>query len=413
MPPFETERLSDDRGVVVAGGWLVPAPSRTLRVTALAFEVFRRRRAVTDPPLRKNRNRADPRALAPLQSSHCCPGRTRPPLVGFVRRCVPKPRLAPQPGSGADPPSTDPVTRKRAPGVSRRASTPTYVAARFGCKEPSLQLVPSSWFCTTSTVSSARRSRACCIPLPVMGFAAFLEAGSRSSTWQARSWREVRNLPRDALHTPRRHHRLQPYHVTVAVAPLPLAIDPARLVGTPPLPAPSLRAPPDRSLDFEAFLRRRIWTPRDRFQSRGILSFHGLCSPSRSLPDRTRALMPTSVVSPMTKIRRKPSVSATSSVPHLTASVRCKPRPVLLAEDELGGDTNSPTRRSERGHWHQTPLPFRRTTPAGKHHPARRRLAPRSRSVSRHEDERGRVPEAVGIPSTVHRESVGCRSSRA
>jgi len=139
MPPFETERLSDDRGVVVAGGWLLPAPSRTLRVTAPAFEVFRRRRAVTDPSLRKNRNRADPLALAPLQSSHCCPGRTRPPLVGFVRRCVPKPRLSPQPGSGADLPSTDPGTRKRVPSLSRRASTPAYVAARFGRRGPSLQ----------------------------------------------------------------------------------------------------------------------------------------------------------------------------------------------------------------------------------------------------------------------------------
>jgi hypothetical protein len=125
-------------------------------------------------------------------------------------------------------------------------------------RRPSSPLVPSSWFRTTSTVSSARRSRACCIPLPVMGFAAFPEPGSRSATWQARSWREGRHLPRDALHTPRRHPRLQPYHVTVAVAPLPLAVDPARPVSSSPLPAPFLRAPHDRGLDSEAFLRRRV-----------------------------------------------------------------------------------------------------------------------------------------------------------
>lgn len=33
--------------------------------------------------------------------------------------------------------------------------------------------VPSSWFPTTSTACSTRASRACCIPLPVMGFIAF------------------------------------------------------------------------------------------------------------------------------------------------------------------------------------------------------------------------------------------------
>jgi len=287
MPPFETERLSDDRGVVVAGGWLLPAPSRALRVTAPAFEVFRRRRAGTSPPLRKNRNRADPRALAPLQSTHCCPGRTRPPLVGFVRRCVPKPRLAPQPGSGADHPSTDVGTRKRVPILCRRASTPAYVAARFGCKEPSLQLVPSSWFCTTSTVSSARRSRACCIPLPVMGFAAFPEPDSRSSTWQARSWREDRNLPRDALHTPRRHPRLQPYHVTVAVAPLPLAVDPL----DPPVCRRCQRHPVELRRSKPRL--RGVSPPSSLGTSPPFPvalrpSFHGLCSPSRSLPIERR-----------------------------------------------------------------------------------------------------------------------------
>jgi len=38
--------------------------------------------------------------------------------------------------------------------------------------------VPPSWFRTTATVFSARRSRACCIPLPILGFAAFLVRSS-------------------------------------------------------------------------------------------------------------------------------------------------------------------------------------------------------------------------------------------
>jgi hypothetical protein len=126
------------RDVAVAGRWYCPAPYLTLRVTALAFEVFRRRRAGTDPPLRKNRNRADPRVLAPLQSSHCCPGRTRPPLVGFVRRCVSKTAACAAAPTRA--PTTPPPTPRRAsaPRVfTDRASTPARVAACFGLEEPS------------------------------------------------------------------------------------------------------------------------------------------------------------------------------------------------------------------------------------------------------------------------------------
>jgi len=223
-----TERY---RGVAVAGRGYFPAPSLTLRVAALAFEVFRRRRSGTDPPLRKNRNRADPRVLAPLQSSHCCPGRTRPPLVGFVRRCVPMPRLAPQPGSGADLPSTDPETRKRIPRLPTERPLPHASPHASVPRNHPRNRVPSSWFCTTSTVSSARRLRACCIPLPAMGFVAFLmsripdprsgepDRGGRTESFLATSF-----------HTPRRHPRLQPYHVTVAFAPLPSAIRPARLL---------------------------------------------------------------------------------------------------------------------------------------------------------------------------------------
>jgi hypothetical protein len=170
------------RDVAVAGRGYFPAPSLTLRVAALAFEVFRRRRAETDPPLRKNRNRADPRVLAPLQSSHCCPGRTRPPLVGFVRRCVPRPRLAPRPRTGADLPSTDAESRKRVPGFATERPLPHASLHASVPRNHPRNPVPSAWFRTTSTVSSARRLRACCIPLPVMGFAAFRVAGFPTST---------------------------------------------------------------------------------------------------------------------------------------------------------------------------------------------------------------------------------------
>jgi len=95
---------------------------------------------------------------------------------------------------GRRPPLHRPRNTQACPGVRHRASTPTHVAVCFGPEENHPRNpVPSSWFRTTSTVSSARRSRACCIPLPVMGFAAFLESDSRSPAWQARPRREDRH----------------------------------------------------------------------------------------------------------------------------------------------------------------------------------------------------------------------------
>jgi hypothetical protein len=43
----------------------------------------------------------------------------------------------------------------------------------FGLEQPARSLVPSSWFCTTSTACSARSLQACCILLPTLGFVAF------------------------------------------------------------------------------------------------------------------------------------------------------------------------------------------------------------------------------------------------
>jgi hypothetical protein len=59
--------------------------------------------------------------------------------------------------------------------------------------------VPPSWFRTTSTVCSARKSRACCIPLPIVGFAAFSGKPSQAPA-------PVHDFlsPRDAVHTLRR-----------------------------------------------------------------------------------------------------------------------------------------------------------------------------------------------------------------
>jgi len=168
-----------------------PAPSLTLRVAARVFEVFRRCHA-GPVLLAKSRCRADPQVLAPLRSVQPFnPGR-RTDL------------------SAAFPPLHRPC----------RASTPTDVAVGFGGRESLLRHpVPSSWFRTTSMVSSARRSRACCVPLPVMRFAAFPASELPFRPVRDRLVRGSRGISRDAVFTPR---RIPPYRSrSTSLWPLP------------------------------------------------------------------------------------------------------------------------------------------------------------------------------------------------
>lgn len=116
--------------------------------------------------------------------------------------------------------------------VRLRASTPgrDVAAASFGFEQPARSPVPSSRFCASSTVCSARSSRACCIPLPIstcpptcigfrgLGFAAFHVPGSRRlAAWILRDDSRCAEFPsKDSPHR-------QPRHVTMVVAPLPLS----------------------------------------------------------------------------------------------------------------------------------------------------------------------------------------------
>jgi len=315
--------------------------------------------------------------------------------------------------SGRRIPLHRPPFRASASRVSTcRASTPAHVAARFGPEEP------SSRSCSVPVVShhldGFLRSEVAGLLHPAAGHGVRRVSGAGFPIRDLAS-----QIPAGGPTPSSRRTSHPPKASSTAAVPrhrgrCPRAVGrhPARPVEPSPLPAPSLRAPPDRSLDFEAFLRCRVWAPRGRFQSRCTrpsMGFVPLRGPSRSAAgthadDRGAAddENPKKTVRISNKLRSAPA-----------ASVRCRPRPALLAEGEHGGDACDPIRRPDCGHLAQTPSPFRRTAPAGKHRPARRRSTPRSRSVSRHEDERGRVPEAVGIPSAVHRGSVGYRSSRA
>jgi hypothetical protein len=93
----------------------------------------------------------------------------RPALSVFASPSVPSSRTgwSSQPSSlGFHAPFRRHASKRPLPEPTRR-STPSAP----GCHTESP--VPSSWFPTTSTASSAPSSRACCIPLPTLGFAAF------------------------------------------------------------------------------------------------------------------------------------------------------------------------------------------------------------------------------------------------
>jgi hypothetical protein len=255
--------------------------------------------------LAMTRSRADPRGLgSPSEHSSAA-------LVGLsstssrgIRRCwPPRPRLSPQPETRTPHPSTDPSAE--AMGDCRPS-----VHSRRRCRLLRLQRyhlwshVPSSWFRTTSTVSSARRLRACCIPLPVMGFAAFRASPAPSPTTGKPIDGGRRTCrPRSALHTPR---RILGSSRTTSPWPLP----PCRWLSHRPDPPTStvagehLGAPPVRSLDFGALLRRRVRTRTDRCRSNRILSFPGLCSPSKSFLPADEPLEPSTGVPHAAKIRR-------------------------------------------------------------------------------------------------------------
>jgi hypothetical protein len=125
---------------------------------------------------------------------------------------------------------------------------------------------------------------------------------------------------------------------TTSPWPLPPCRSPPVLLGSSSDAVASaiLRALPDRSVDFGAFLRCRVQTPRDRCRSSGALSFHGLCSPSRSFQATagTQACVRRAAddENPKTTVRISAKLRSAS-----TASVRCGPRLTSLAGDEHRG----------------------------------------------------------------------------
>jgi hypothetical protein len=148
-------------------GCPLPGPSSRDDVAAPAPA---RRQMRTDPPDLDSTSEYSSNALV-----------QRPSLVGFVRVAGP---IGPDDAPFA-PPST-----------SRGASTPARRIRRTSVpRRQPRNRVPSSWFCTTSTVSAAPCSRACCIPLPILGFATFPASAART-TDRSRSPERTPRFPR-------------------------------------------------------------------------------------------------------------------------------------------------------------------------------------------------------------------------
>jgi hypothetical protein len=167
-------------------------------------------------------------------------GRRRPGLRGFPEaRAVRRPESVIVSPRGLDLPFKA-LEHERGPALAvpssleiRWCPPPSTCLPRVHSREPKPSsarrchlsgLVPSSWFRSTPTCSSARRSRVCCTPQPIMRFAAF-RAGAgrhpRCPKTARETGRMTRRSPRRVSHPPKASPHQQPHRLTTAVALLP------------------------------------------------------------------------------------------------------------------------------------------------------------------------------------------------
>jgi hypothetical protein len=232
---FDDRRLARPGRAV--GRWSFPRPPRPWPVTGLALEG-----AAPRPPVRS------PKGPSVRTSS--------PSLLSGALPIALADRSAFSAGSSAHPSHVSremrlsPLHRR-----AREASTPATTASRrFGLEGATLG-VPfrPRGFSPPRRLPPLYESRACCIPLPILGSIAFPLGAPRPED------RDHSRFPAMQVRTPRRTPRRQPERVTAPVAPLPF---PAR----PPLRFPwsrcrfqAVRRGRVGSVGFEALLRRRVW----------------------------------------------------------------------------------------------------------------------------------------------------------
>jgi hypothetical protein len=136
--------------------------------------------------------------------------------------------------------------------------------------------------------------RACCIPLPVLGFAAFPATCSQRPETRATRRRSVLEIGARQARFPRRNRPFEEFPPPAAVpchhGPLPPCRQAPLGWSRPLLPVAGRQkwCGPKEALDFEVLLRERVRCARHPFGCRIARSFHGLVSPSR--PDALRGL---------------------------------------------------------------------------------------------------------------------------
>jgi len=163
-------------GARVAGRGYFPAPPWAFRRRRLAFGVFRGLRSFDV----RRHLRVGLRGLRSRSKLLFRPGRISPTFLSWASSRRARPLRASR--ASISPSST-----------WLPESTPARLCSLASAKEePPLSRVPPSWFCTTSAASSSGRSRACCVPLPILGFTAFLSScdsfrAPKSSTRPVRS----------------------------------------------------------------------------------------------------------------------------------------------------------------------------------------------------------------------------------
>jgi len=251
------------------------------------------------------------------------------------------------------------------------------------------------------------RSRACCIPLPVMGFAAFPALGFPTvqpavPKDRALSAGVPMHSPRRLSHPSKNSTRLQPHHVTVAVAPLPFPADPSRPLAASPLPETSFGTTRTRVSASRPSSAVESVTPLLPLPAGGRPILPGLCSPSRSFPEAREHPCPLALaLHPPRQSEENTMLQELRSAPSRLAP-RGPHRLAPRGDRRWGWLHQGRPKTPPVGHL-APDIERSENHPTGKHHRGRSREIPRveARYARRCN---GTGFDADGIPPSVHRE---------
>jgi hypothetical protein len=205
--------------------------------------------------------------------------------------------------------------------VHSRATCPS----RFGQRGATLaDPVPSSWFRTTSTVSSACGSRACCSSVPDLGSTGFRRTAafaSRETRRMRAGSSPVRSYPSKA--SPRR----QPCRIAAAVALLPFVAPPSRAVAEAAAATKALRSVP---------IARDLASGRDRSEERR--------DRGRPTPRAEPGICSRSAAGPHPRVRRAGAIRArVAPRAHVRSALDRSEPPVARRPEPHAGGASAPT----------------------------------------------------------------------